>query len=120
MPAPSTPFSTGRTILLVIAATYVLSAALLLGARLHGEPVSRRAALLWLLTGAAGVALALRLAPGGRFEWVALLVVLVPWMLVSLAGDWDRGLVVMTLVDAAALVGTAAGHAMTFAAVWRR
>lgn len=99
----------GRTLLVVVAASYLVSAAVLGVARLRGGPVAGWVIGGWLATGAAGVALGLLLRPGRPATWVGLLIALAPWMCFSLAYDVRERVWVMAAVDVAGLAAVAAG-----------
>lgn len=88
-----------RVILISVAASYVLSAVILLVVRLRGTTVPAWVIGGWLVTGVAGVALGYLLAPGRAGVWVAAGVVLLPWMIYSTYGDAMQRSYVMTTVD---------------------
>jgi hypothetical protein len=99
----------GRILLLVVAASYLLSAGLLAAARLRGVRMEHWVIAGWLLTGLAGATLAAALQPGRPVVWVGLLVALGPWMLYSLAYDVREGVWVMVAADVAGLAAIALG-----------
>jgi hypothetical protein len=103
-----------RTILFWVAASYVLSAALLGVARMRHQPVPAWVILGWLATGAAGMALSLMLSPGRSAVWLGLLVLLGPWMLFSLVEDLRRGFWPIALTDLAGIA--AIGYSLAICA----
>jgi hypothetical protein len=88
-----------RVILISVAASYVLSAVILLVVRLRGATISAWVVGGWLVTGLAGIALGYLLGPGRGGVWVAAGVVLLPWMIYSTYGDAMQRSYVMTTVD---------------------
>ena len=93
------PFPAARIILFIVAASYVVSGVLLGVARARGEEVPAWVIATWLVTGVAGLALTAALGPGRRGVWVALLIVLGPWMAWSLVGDLRGGHWVIAGID---------------------
>jgi hypothetical protein len=107
----------GRTLLVVVAATYLLSAALLGWAKSRGSPVETWIVTGWLVTGSWGIVLGLLLRPGAAAAWVGVGLVLVPWMLLSLVYDVRARVWVMAGLDIAGVVAIAAGLWMARAAL---
>lgn len=93
-----------RMIMLIVAASYLLSAALLAVARARGQAVTGWVIVGWLLTGAAGVALALCLAPGRAGALIVLALVLGIWMGYALIGDLRARHWIIAAIDVSALV----------------
>ena len=107
MPDLPPAFAPAKVMIFVLAASYVLSAAILAFARYKGETVPTYVIALWAVTGVAAFALAPLLAPGRALVWVGLLVALAPWMAWSLYGDGREGRWVMVAVDALGLAAIA-------------
>ena len=96
-----------RTIYLIVAISYLLSAAILGLMRWRGTEVPAWVIIGWLVTGVVGIALSTALAPGRGLVWAAILVVLVPWMIYALIGDFRLGHYFMVTIDALALLAIA-------------
>lgn len=96
-----------RWIFAGVAATYVLSAAMLLWVRSRGEVVPGWVIGGWLSTGVAGIVLAFFLTEQRPVIWWALLVVLVPWMIYAFIGDTMEKHWFMAGLDVAALFAIA-------------
>ncbi len=107
-----------RWIFAGVAATYVLSAAMLLWVRSRGEVVPGWVIGAWLATGVAGIVLAFFLARERPVVWWALLVVLVPWMIYALVGDALEKHWFMAGLDAAALIAIARALQMAWPFMW--
>src|SRR4051812_27988412 len=77
---PSMPRSiaVARMIMLIVSASYLLSAIILAVIRSRGEVVPGWVIAGWAITGALGVGLSLALAPGRPIVWLALLIVTAP------------------------------------------
>ncbi len=101
------PYPAARLILYIVAASYVLSGGLLWVARAKGQSVPAWVIGTWLAAGLIGVGLTYAMAPGRRGVWVALAVVLGPWMAYSLVGDLREGHWVIAILDVGALVAIA-------------
>ena len=95
--------ATARVIFICIAASYLLSAAILGWVRSRGEAVAAFAIAGWAITGVVGIALSLLLASQRPIVWIGLLVALVPWMVYALIGDAGEKRIFMTIADAAGL-----------------
>ena len=96
-----------RRSLLVLSATYLLSAFVLWRAS-----AKRRDVWLWIVTGSAGIALTLLLDRDRPFVWVGLAIALGPQMVSATIGDLRRGNRVLTLIDIGGLVTLAVGLAL--------
>jgi hypothetical protein len=102
-------FAGGRTLLWIVAASYPLSAALLLWMKQRGEDVPWIWPLAWLVTGVIGlVSTSVLRDNGGLWWWVALLA-LVPMMIVSTVVDVRHGYWIIVAVDVAGLIALALG-----------
>ena len=99
MPDLPPVFAPAKLTLYILAASYLVSAALLGVAKSRGEPVPAWVIGTWLVTGLVAVALTPLLAPGRPAVWVGLLVALGPWMAWSLVGDLRGGHWVIAVVD---------------------
>ena len=99
----------GRLLLLIVAASYLLSAALLAAARGRGAAIATWFVLGWVATGLIGLGLAWVLQPGRPLVWAGLLVVLGPWMGYSLYYDVRLRIWAMVAIDAAGLAAIAWG-----------
>ena len=106
---PMKELATARVLFYVMAASFVLSAAILGYVRSTGKPVPAYVLLAWGGLGVVGLALTPLLSPDRRWIALALLVVLGPWMLVSLVGDAQRKIYVMAAVDVAGLAAIGYG-----------
>ncbi len=103
----------GRLILLIVAASYPLSAVLLVVLRLRGETVPWIWPAAWLVTGVAGLAIAWMMQPTATWTWWASLAVLMPIMVVSTVVDIRHGYWVIVALDVAGLA--AIGYALWLA-----
>jgi hypothetical protein len=106
---PTASLPAARSLLFIVAVSYVVSAAILLLVRLRGGAVGAWVIATWLLTGSAGIVLARMLAPGQAAIWWALLVVLGPWMGYSLYYDLRERIWFMAAIDLAGLFAIAWG-----------
>ncbi len=107
----SESLAAGRLILFIVAASYPLSAALLLWMKAKGETVPSIWPIAWLVTGVLGLVLASLIGDGsGSWLWWALLLVLGPIMAVSLVVDIRHGLWWIVALDVAGLA--AIGYAL--------
>ncbi|MEM1013293.1 MAG: hypothetical protein AAGI46_13870 [Planctomycetota bacterium] len=110
MSDPQSAIATGRLILLIVAASYPLSAALLVVLKLRGETVPWVWPVAWLVTGIAGLAISWLLSESsGALAWWALLVVLGPIMVVSTVVDWRHGYWGIVALDIAGLLAIGYG-----------
>ncbi len=101
--------ATARVLFYVMAASFVLSAGILGYVRSTGKPVPAYVMAAWGGLGVVGLALTPLLSPDRRWVAWALLVVLGPWMVVSLVGDAQRKIYLMAGVDLAGLAAIAYG-----------
>jgi len=92
-----------RIILICVAASYLLSAALLAVAKWRGQSVAAWMVIGWLVTGIAGVALSATFAKGRGAVWIGVLVAMGPWMVWSLIEDLRRGYWAIAVADLAAI-----------------
>ena len=106
---PNKDIAVARVLFYVMAASFLVSAALLGYVRATGKDVPAYVLALWGGLGLAGVALTPLLTPERRWIAIVLLVVLGPWMAVSLVGDWQRKIYVMAAVDVGGLAAIAYG-----------
>jgi hypothetical protein len=102
-----------RRSLLVLSATYLLSAFVLWRAQ-----AKKRDVWLWTVTGSAGIVLTLLLDRDRALVWVGLAVVLGPQMVSATIGDLRRGNRLLVAIDLGGLVTLAIGlvlgrHALT-------
>jgi hypothetical protein len=107
----------GRTLIVVVAATYLLSAALLGWAKSRGSPVETWVVVGWLVTGSLGIVLGRSLRPGAAAAWAGVGLVLVPWMLLSFVLDVRARVWVMAGLDVAGVAAIGAGLWMARAAL---
>ena len=101
--------ATARLLFNIMAASFVLSAAILGYVRFTGKPVPTYVLAAWGGLGVLAFVLTPLLAPDRRWVAIALLVVLGPWMAVSLVGDAQRKVYAMAAVDLAGLAAIAYG-----------
>ena len=110
MSDPQSAIATGRLILLIVAASYPLSAALLVVLKLRGETVPWIWPAAWLVTGIGGLVVSWMLAStSGPWVWWALLVLLGPIMVVSTVVDWRHGYWGIVALDIAGLLAIGYG-----------
>ena len=95
--------ATARVLFYVMAASFVLSAAILGYVRFTGKTVPTPVLVAWGGLGVLGLALTPLLSADRRWIAWVLLVVLGPWMVVSLVGDAQRKIYPMAAVDVAGL-----------------
>lgn len=88
--------------------------------RRRGHSVEWPVILGWLGTGLAAGGLTITLGSGRVASWLGLLVLLTPWMLHALVGDWQRGNRLIAAIDAAGLSAIAWSLWSTFAVAWGR
>ena len=110
------PFATAKLILHVVAASYLLSAAILLTMRLRGSSVPTWIIAGWLVTGLLGVVLTAALGPGRGGVWWGLGAVLIPWMILALIGDLRLGHYVVAAIDVAGLAAIGFALLITYRA----
>ncbi len=102
-----------RRSLLVLSATYLVSALLLW--RAHAK---QRDVWLWVVTGSAGIALASLLDRDRPLVWIGLAIALGPQMVSATIGDLRRGNRLLLAIDIGGLMTLAVGlvlgrHALT-------
>ena len=101
--------ATARVLFYVMAASFLLSAALLGYVRFTGKTVPAYVLAAWAGLGVLGLLLTPWLTPDRRWIAIVLLVVLGPWMAVSTVGDWQRKIYPMAAVDVAGLAAIGYG-----------
>ncbi len=101
--------ATARVLFYILAGSFLLSAALLAYVRYTGKTVPAYVLLAWGGLGVIGFALTPLLTIDHRWVAWVLVVVLGPWMAVSLAGDWQRKIYPMAAVDVGGLFAIAYG-----------
>jgi hypothetical protein len=102
--------ATSRLILIIVCASYFLSAALLTWARLAGQTVPSWKIAGWLLTGIASAILLPWLATNRPMVSLGVLIVLGPWMALALSDDLRGKHLFIAAVDLAGLF--AIGYAL--------
>lgn len=107
----------GRTLLLIVAISYLVSAVMLVVARWRGVDIGWLYIAGWVVTGVAGAALATQLAPARPAVWVALALVLLPWMLFSLVVDVRLRFWLMVAIDVAGVLAIVYGLALARSAL---
>lgn len=111
--------ASARMILMIVAGSYVLSAAILGFVRWRGTTVPSWMIGGWLVTGLLGIALSAMLAPGRGAVWVLLMLVLFPWMIYSLVSDLRSGNWIIACTDVAALLAIAYAAFISYSDVFR-
>ncbi len=99
--------ASARLILLIVAASYPLAAALLWVARARGETVPWYWPTAWLVCGIVGGACAYVLSDGRPWAWAGVLLFLGIIMAVSLVVDVRHGYWIMAIIDVAGLLAIA-------------
>jgi hypothetical protein len=102
--------ATSRLILIIVCASYVLSAALLTWARIAGQTVPSWKIAGWLVTGIAGAILLPWLAGNRPLISLAVMIVLGPWMALALSDDLRGRHFIIAAIDLAGLF--AIGYAL--------
>jgi hypothetical protein len=95
-----------RMILIIMCASYLLSAALLTWARVAGQTVPGWKIGAWAGTGIVGLCLMPWLSQSRPMISIAMLVVLVPWMGFAFSEDARSGHWIVAIVDLAGLGAT--------------
>ena len=98
-----------RLILLIVAASFPLAAALLLWMKRRGEEVPWYWPTAWLACGVVGLAAASFLSDGRPWAWGLCLLSLAPILVVSTVVDVRHGLWWVVLTDVAGLAAVAWG-----------
>lgn len=104
---------------MIVAGSYVLSAAILGFVRWRGTTVPSWMIGGWLVTGLLGIALSAMLAPGRSAVWILVLLALFPWMIYSLVSDVRGGNWIVACTDAAALLAIAYAGLISYSDVFR-
>lgn len=96
-------FATARAILLIVAVSYIISAAVLMIMRQRGEEVPAPFIAGWVVGGVMGMVGASFVAPQSPWAWWLSLVSLGPWMALSLVWDVRQGIWLIAALDVAGL-----------------
>ena len=98
-----TQLPTARLILIIMCASYLLSAALLTWARISGQTVPAWKIAGWVVTGIGGAILLYWLSPDRPLISIAAFIVLAPWMALALYDDTRTRHFIIAVIDLAGL-----------------
>lgn len=101
--------SPAQLTLVIVAASYVVSAAMLAWMKRGGADVPTWFTVGWLLTGLIGIVASLRLDGSRHWAWWVALLALGPWMTLSLVWDIRHASWWMAALDIAGLIAIAWG-----------